>query len=140
MGMFLQYFGSGGVIPPDLQNFLQGSISGNPIVWLIDLGDEPKDREDPRRIIPQGGPQSGGNSSKTRHCRDVGIPASGCSNYGGGNRGGGDIRSPPSEQHRPVYRDSSNTGYIYGVRTADNRTGIIEVLGAGRYRPRPRVG
>ena len=45
MGKFLQDFGEGGGITPDLLQFLKGGSSGEPIVWIRDLGDEPQDRE-----------------------------------------------------------------------------------------------
>ena len=60
---------AGGGIPPYLQKFLLGSISGDPTVWLVDLGNTHKDRDEPQRIPPQGGPLSGRNASKLVHSR-----------------------------------------------------------------------
>ena len=91
MGISIQDFGAGGGRPLDLQQFVQGSISGEPLVWFSDLGGEPQDREDPRWIPPQDGPSSGDNVAKSEHSGAVGIPTSGHSNGGGGYSAGGYI-------------------------------------------------
>ena len=66
-----------------------------------------------------------------RHGGAEGIPASRCSNGGGGTRGCGDIFFLPLEQRRPEYCDSSNTGDIYGGRMAARSEGVTSVV---RYR------
>ena len=83
MCTFLQDFGVGGIIPPDLGKFLQVSCSGNPLVWLENLGDDPQDQADSQNIPLQTGPPSGGNAAKVRHDRVVVVPPYG-RRYGGG--------------------------------------------------------
>ena len=95
--------------------------------------------EEHRRIPPQVGPPSSGNAAKTRHGRAVGIPASGHRNGVSGARGGGDIWNFPPEHQRPVYCDSSNTRVIPGGRIASRSMGIMAMVGARLYRPRPRI-
>ena len=101
--MFLQYFGMGGGRPLDLRKCLQGDPSVNPLVWIRDLGGEPKDMDDPWFIPPQGGPQYGGNAAEVIHVEAVGVPTSGRRDIGGGPRGGGDIFPLSPEHYRPVY-------------------------------------
>ena len=115
MGKFIQDFGAGEVIPLELRHFLQVDSSGNPTVCLRDLCDYPQDMDNPRKIPPLTGPPSGGNSSKAKHARAVEILTSGRSNAGDGDRLGRDIFTTPTEHHHPVYRDSSNTGYMPGI-------------------------
>ena len=40
--MFIHCFGAGGGRPPDLQQYLQRSSSGDHIVWIGDLGGDPQ--------------------------------------------------------------------------------------------------
>ena len=61
MGVIIQDFGAGGGRRWDLQNILQGGNSDDPVVWIGDLGDDPRDQVEPQRIPPQGGPPFGGN-------------------------------------------------------------------------------
>ena len=140
MGKFIQEFGEGGGRPPDFCNFLQGGGSGNPIVGLVDLGDDLHDRNDPRRITPQGGPPSGRNEDKAGHVRATGIPAPGCINDKNGDIGGVEICPPPQEHHLSIYHDSSDTGAMYINGMAAGITGVTVVVGAGQDRPRPRGG
>ena len=74
--MFLQDFGAGGGRPPELQNFLQGGPSGEHLVWLRDLEDNPQDWAYHWQIIPKGRPLSGNNPAEARHDGTVGVPAS----------------------------------------------------------------
>ena len=53
MGTFLQDFGAGGGISLDFRHFLQGGLSGDPIVLIGYLGGDPQYCEDPQRIPPQ---------------------------------------------------------------------------------------
>ena len=116
MVTFLQDFGAGGNIPPDLWYFLQGSHSGNPLAWIVDLVNDPQGCEYPWMIPPQVGPLSVGNASKSRHGGSMVISTFEIISGGSGTRRVGCI-CPPLPQHRhSVYRDSSNTGYMYGSR------------------------
>ena len=136
----IQEFGVGGAKPPDLRHFLQGGSSGDPPIWIGGIGDDPQDREDPQRITPKVGPQSGGNAAEFVHGRVVRIPASGRIHGGGGARGGGYIFPPPLEHHHPVYRDPSNTGAMSSSGMETRSTGVMAVVGAGRDRPGARRG
>ena len=55
MVKFIQDFGVGGGRPMDLWHFFEVGSSGNPPIWIRDLGDDPQCGEDPRRIPPQCG-------------------------------------------------------------------------------------
>ena len=93
---------AGGGGPPDLQEPLQGGGSGDPTIFLRDLGDYPQDREDPPRITPLNGKLFGGDSSKERHVGAAEIPTSGSRNRGSEDRVGGYIFSTPPDHHCPV--------------------------------------
>ena len=80
----------------------------------------------------------GGDKTEAVHVGVVVIPASGRRNVGSGARGGGDTFPLPTEHHRPVYCDSSDTGAMSGRGTAAGITGVTIVVVAGRYRHRPR--
>ena len=88
MRTFLRDFGSGGGEPPDLRNFLQGGCSGEPLVWLGGLCDDPQDRAEPWRIPTQGGPLYGSNTAESRHGGAVLVTASGPSNRNDRPNGG----------------------------------------------------
>ena len=133
--MFLQNFWVGGGRPSDLRNFLQGGRSGDPTIWLRDLGDDPQYRGVPHQIPPHVGPPSCGNTAKERHDGAMLIPASGHRNGVGGSRGGGYTCPPPIEHHRQVYRNSYETGAISGGITVAGSMVATAVLVTGRYRP-----
>ena len=67
-----------------------------------------------------------------RHAGAVGIPTSGRSNGGGGDRVGGYICPTPPEHHRPVYCDSSDTGAMSGVGMAAGSMVFIVVVISGQ--------
>ena len=71
--MVIQDFGVGGGKPPDIRNIIQDSCSGEPLVWIGELGDEPQDLAYPWKIAPQDGPPFGGNESKARHDEVTGV-------------------------------------------------------------------
>ena len=64
----------------------------------------------------------------------MGIPNSGVCYVKSGPRGSGDVRSPPPEHHRSIYRDSYGIGDEYGGREADSRTGYMEMPETERHR------
>ena len=112
----------------DLRHFLQGGSSGDPTVCLRDLGDDPQDREDPRRILPLSDQPYDGNESKKRNAGAVGIPTSGCCNVGSGDILVGYICTTPPEHHRLVYPNSSNTAAMYDVGTGAKSIGVNMVV------------
>ena len=122
---------------PDLRNFLQGGHSGNPLFWIVYLGDDPQNWVDPRHIPPQGGPPSVINLSKSRHGRAVGVTATGRSRGGSGTTGGEYIHTLSPEHHFPVYPELSYTGSMYGGRMASISMGDTAVVVAGGSIPRP---
>ena len=73
MGAVIQDFGLGGCRPPDLWNTLQDGLSGNHIVWIRDLIDDPYDQAHPCQIPPQGSMLIHGNSSEAMHGKVVGV-------------------------------------------------------------------
>ena len=85
----------GGVRRPEFRHVLQGSHKSNPLVCIVDLGEDPLDCLYPQRIPPQGGPPFGGDATVTRYRGAVGVPAFG-SSYGGRRpEVGGDVRPTP---------------------------------------------
>ena len=102
MGAVIHDFGLGGCRPPDLWNTLQDGLSGNHIVWIRYLGDDPYDQAYPCQIPPQGSPLFHRNSSEVRHVQALGVPIFGGSYGNSGSRGNVDIQ-PPSEYHHPGY-------------------------------------
>ena len=108
------------------------------LVLIEELDDEPQNWEDPQWISPQVYLPYGGNAAKAIYRWAVGIPASWRGDSVGSIWGGGYICPLPPEHHRPVYRDPSDTGAIYGVKTAARSTGDTAVVGSGRSRPRPK--
>ena len=73
MGAVIQDFGLGGCRPPDPWNTLQDSLSGNHIVWIRYLGDDPYDQAYPCQIPPQGSLLILRNSSELMHVKVVGL-------------------------------------------------------------------
>ena len=91
MGEVLQDFGLGGGQRPDLRNVLQVSHSGNYLVRIGDLGDDPQDWAYHWGIPPQGGPLSRGYASTAQNNGAVVLPTFGGGDSGSGYRVGGDI-------------------------------------------------
>ena len=127
----------GGCRTLEPRDFLQGSSSGNTLVWFVDLGDKTQNQAESWRIPPQGSLPSVGNSDEARNGKTAGLPTSGRNNGGLGNKGGRDIHPPPPEQHHLVYCDLSNNGVMYGGGTAAVSTCEMVVVGAGGYIHRP---
>ena len=55
VGAVLQNFGARGDRITDLRQILQGSGAGDTLFWIEALGDDPKDRPEPREFLPKGG-------------------------------------------------------------------------------------
>ena len=100
--MVIQDFGLGGCRPPDLWNTLKDGLSGNHIVWIRDLRDDPYDQAYPFQIPPHGSLLIHRNSSEAMHVKVVGLPIFEVSYDNSGPRRNGDIRPPPTEYHHPV--------------------------------------
>ena len=49
----------------DIRNILQGGRSDNPLIWILDLGDDTQDWADPWRVPPKGGTLPSGDESET---------------------------------------------------------------------------
>ena len=49
----------------DIQHILQGGSSGNPIVWIRDLGDDTQDQVDTQRVPPKGVPLPNEDENET---------------------------------------------------------------------------
>ena len=92
------------------------------------MGHESQDWEDPRWLPPQGVPSSGGNAADAVHSGQVGLTTSGCSNGGSQVGGSRDVRPPPTEYCRQVYRKSFDIGVMAGGGAAARRWGDTEVV------------
>ena len=137
-GRILQDFREGGGIPPDLRHFLQGGGSGDPPVWLRELGDNPKDREDPLRITEIVWPS--GNETEAVHGKEMVIPAYGQINGKCGDRECGCICPLTQEHHQLIYCNLDDTGTMSSGGTAAVTTDVTMVVGIGKDRTGARKG
>ena len=129
MGSDVQDLGPGGVIYLDLLNVLQIVRVGSIFLRIRDMGDDPPDRSNPGGFPPQGGPLFGGDAIIAQYGGALGIPVTGGGDVGGGNGGGGYIFPTTTEHHRPIYRDSSNIGFVYGGRAPSGSAGSMYMVG-----------
>ena len=100
------------------------------------MGNVPQDWEDRGRVPPQGGPSAGEDAAEEGHHGQVGLPTAGRGNDGSGAGGGGDVRPPPPEYRRPVYRHSTDTGAMSGGGVTAGSAGDNEMVGSGRHQLR----
>ena len=71
MGEVLQDYGPEGGICLNLRHVLQGGSPRNPLVCIIDLGDDPHNRADPRKFPPQVGLTLGRDATTARYGGEV---------------------------------------------------------------------
>ena len=100
---FFQYFGAVEVQRMELHILFHGGGKGYPFVWIQNLVDEPQGWLEPRGVPQKGGPIPCRDEATEGHHGLVGITACGGGDFRNGARGGGEICSPMSEHHSPLY-------------------------------------
>ena len=123
---------AGGMILPDIWEILQGGGVGDPNVWIRDLGNITQDWEDPGRVPSQGDLSAGEDASEEVHDGQVALPTFGRVNGSSRSGGGGDVRPPPLEYHRPVYYQLEDNGDLSSDREKDRSAGDNEMVGASQ--------
>ena len=83
-------------------------------------------------VSPQGGPPVVRGETTVQYGGLLVIPAYVNGNVGGRLVGGEDVRLMPPEHHRPIHRDSSDIGDVYGRIVASSRTGSTDMVGTIR--------
>ena len=87
-GQVFQDFGMGGIRYPDLWHILQGGRPGDPLVRIRDLGDNPQNHADPRKLRPQGGPPLVRDATTSLYRGAVVVLTFGGGDGGSGTRSG----------------------------------------------------
>ena len=83
-------------------------------------------------VSPQGGPPVVRGETTVQYGGLLVIPAYVNGNVGGRLVGGEDVRLMPPEHHRPIHRDSSDIGDVYGRIVASSRAGSTDMVGTIR--------
>ena len=132
MGEDVKVFSSGGSRPPDSWGILQLISASDPPVRLRFMDDVSSGWDYPGRFPSQGIPPSVKDSAIHGRDRQVYLPISGCGNEGSGAGGGGYVRPQTPEYQRPVYRYSSNTRDMSGIRSMAGGAVVDDMVVVGR--------
>ena len=107
------------------------SCASKPHVIIGDLGDDPPNRTDPRRIPPQDFPPVVGYTTTIIYGGAVIVPTFGGGDGGSSPKGFGDMRPPPREKYTPIHQDLLDIRAEYGCREASRSAGSTGVVISG---------
>ena len=106
------------------RDVLYHGSSGGIHIGVRDVGNVPADWEDAGRISPQGGMETDREDATSEPVRDTDVPSPVGRDIRGGSTGGGDLRHPPSDPRRAIYRNKDHYGPVSGGGAASMSLGL----------------
>ena len=109
-------------------NVLYHVSSGGTPIRVKDVGRVPVDWEDSGKISPSGGMETDGVDVTSELGQEMDAPSPGEGDGGGGCALVGDLRCPPPEHLRIIYRDKAHYGPVSGGGAAPISSGFKKVV------------